>query len=336
MSITSLYFTAPGHTELRERESSPVRPETVKVETEFSAISSGTEKLLYRGDAPASLETDGPVETLIEDLSFPTRYGYAATGRVVECGCDVDNEWLDRRVFAYNPHESAFVTEPESLLEVPGSISMRRATLLATMETAVNFVLDAQPTIGERVTVFGQGTVGLVTTALLSQMPLESLTVVEPLESRRNVALQLGAEYAVDPETDALEEQITQRTGRPDLTIELSGNPDALNDAMEVTGFDGRVIVGSWYGTEPASLSFGERFHRHRLSIESSQVSTIAPQHEGRWSRERRHGVAWDWLADLPLDRLVTHEFPFKDAPKAYELLADSPEEAIQVLLSYD
>lgn len=336
MSITSLYFTAPGHTELREREPSPLTAESVKVETAFSAISSGTEKLLYRGEAPDSLETDGPVETLVDDLSYPTRYGYATTGRVVECGSAVDDEWFGKRVFAYNPHEMGFVTDPESLLEIPESIGMRRATLLATMETAVNFVLDAQPTIGERVTVFGQGTVGLVTTALLSQMPLESLTVVEPVESRREVALQLGADYAVDPNTDAFEEQIIRPSGRPDLTFELSGNPDALNDAIEVTGFDGRVIVGSWYGTEPTSLSFGGRFHRHRLSLESSQVSTIAPQHEGRWSRERRHGVAWDWLAELSLDRLVTHEFPFGDAPEAYELLENAPDEAIQVLLSYD
>ncbi len=336
MSTTSLYFTAPGKTELRERELSPVTPQSVTVETEFSAISSGTEKLLYRGKAPDSLETDGPVETLVDDLSYPTRYGYATTGRVVNCGADVDNEWLDKRVFAYNPHETAFVTEPESLLEIPEAVSMRRATLLATMETAVNFVLDAQPTIGERVAVFGQGTVGLVTTALLSKMPLTSLTVVEPVESRREIALQLGADYAVDPDTDALEEEMTRSTGRPDLTIELSGNSDALNDAMEVTGFDGRVVVGSWYGTEPASLSFGGRFHRHRLSLESSQVSTIAPQHEGRWSRERRHTVAWDWLAKLPLDQLVTHELPFERAPKAYELLDSAPDEAVQVLLSYD
>lgn len=336
MSITSLYFIAPGQTELRAREPSPVTPDTVKVETTFSAISSGTEKLVYRGDAPQSLETDGPVETLIDELSFPTRYGYAATGEVVECGNNVDENWLGKPVFAYNPHESAFVTEPDSLLEIPESVSMRRATLLATMETAVNFVLDAQPAIGERVVVFGQGTVGLVTTALLSEMPLESVTVVEPIESRREVALQMGADCAIDPNTDAFEEQLTRPTRRPDLTIELSGNPDVLNDAIEVTGFGGRVIVGSWYGTEPASLSFGGRFHRHRLSLESSQVSTIAPQHEGRWSRERRHTVAWDWLTELPLDQLVTHEFSFEHAPKAYELLENTPDEAIQVLLSYD
>ncbi len=336
MSITSLYFTAPGQTELRTREPSSLTANTVKVETRFSAISSGTEKLLYRGDAPKSLETDGPVETLVDDLSFPTRYGYAATGRVIECGDNVDERWLDTPVFAYNPHESGFVTEPDSLLEIPDSVSMRRATLLATMETAVTFVLDAQPTIGERVAVFGQGTVGLVTTALLSQMPLESLTVIEPVESRRNAALELGADYAIDPYTDTFDEQLTHPSNRPDLTIELSGNPEVLNDAMDVTGYDGRIVVGSWYGTEPAPLSFGGRFHRHRLSLESSQVSTIAPQFEGRWSRERRHAVAWDWLKDLPLDTLVTHEFPFEDAPQAYDLLENSPDEAIQVLLSYD
>lgn len=336
MSLLSLYFTAPGEIELRARESPVVGSDTVRVKTEFSAISSGTEKLLYRGDAPESLNTDGPVKTLVDELSYPTKYGYAATGRVVECGEAVDSDWLDERVFAYNPHETEFVADPETLLEIPAEISQRRATLLATMETAVNFLLDAQPAIGERVVVFGQGTVGLVTTALLAEVPLESLTVIDPVATRRECAITLGADYAFDPHTDSLEAEITRQTGRPDLAIELSGNPEALNDAMAVTGYDGRVIVGSWYGTQETDIAFGGRFHRHRLTIESSQVSTIAPRHDGRWSRQRRHNLAWNWLAELPLDSLFTHEIPFEQAPRAYELLTESPDEAVQVLLSYD
>jgi 2-desacetyl-2-hydroxyethyl bacteriochlorophyllide A dehydrogenase len=344
MSVTALYFTAPGELELRDRALPAVGPGTVVVETDVSAISSGTERLVYRGDAPDRLETDGPVRTLVDDLSYPTRYGYAAAGRVIEAGEAVDEAWLGRRVFAYNPHETGFTADPETLVPVPETVPQRHAPLLASAETAVNFLLDGQPAIGERVAVFGQGPVGLLTTAMLAEMPLDCLVAVDPIDQRRALASDLGADVTVDPRTyhgpdrdrDGLRAAIERRAGLPDLTVELSGDPSALDDAMAVTGFDGRVVVGSWYGTKSADLDFGGRFHRHRLDIRSSQVSTIAPRHQGRWSRTRRHEVAWERLADLPVDPLLTHELPFERAPEAYELLEQSPEEAVQVLLSYD
>lgn len=336
MPIRSLYFTGPRKCSIEKRGTDSLAANDVRVETAYSAISSGTEKLVYNGQAPERLQTDGPVEPLIEDLSYPTRYGYAATGRVVEVGEAVDDDWHGRRVFAYNPHETSFVADTDRLVGIPEEISLRRAALLATAETAVTFLLDGQPAIGERVTVFGQGPVGLVTTALLAQLPLDCLVAIEPVERRRSIAHEVGADVALDPAEGPLDERVETRCGRPDCTFELSGNPAALDDAMAITGFDGRIVVGSWYGDAATNLDFGGRFHRHRLSIESSQVSTIAPRHEGRWSRSRRHGVAWDWLADLPLDRLITHEVSFKDAPRAYDLLDQSPDDALQVLLAYD
>ncbi len=65
-------------------------------------------------------------------------------------------------------------------------------------------------------------------------------------------------------------------------------------------------------------------------------MSTIAPSLRGRWSRERRHEVVWDWLRQLEVESLLTHEFPLEDAGRAYELLEERPEEAIQVVLTYE
>ena len=100
-------------------------------------------------------------------------------------------------------------------------------------------------------------------------------------------------------------------------------------------GFDGRVLVGSWYGTKPATLELGGRFHRDRIEIRSTQVSTIDPRLSGRWSRERRHELTWDWLERLDVSSLLTHEIPLADAADAYELLEERPDEAVQVLLTY-
>lgn len=330
MSAQSLYFTGPEEVVVRERSIPDLRPTELLVESEFSAISAGTERLVYAGDAPETIDHDEQVPAFVEEFSYPMRYGYATVGRVSDVGADCSEEWVGRRVFAYNPHESAFVTTPDDVIPVPAEVPTRHATLLANAETAVTFLLDGQPALGERVTVFGQGVVGLLTTGLLSEMAPAQVVAVEPVSLRRELARTFGANQVITPDAvDRLQD------ARPDLTYELSGNPDALDDAIAVTGYDGRIVVGSWYGTKPARISFGGRFHRHRLDITSSQVSTIAPRHAGRWSRERRHAVAWDWLTRLPVDDLFTHELPLSKAPAAYELVQTRPNEAVQVLFTY-
>ena len=78
-----------------------------------------------------------------------------------------------------------------------------------------------------------------------------------------------------------------------------------LDEAIAVTGFDGRVVIGSWYGDRPAHLRLGGSFHRSRMRLISSQVSTIAPRFAGRWSQARRREVAWRMLAEIEPARLI-------------------------------
>jgi threonine dehydrogenase-like Zn-dependent dehydrogenase len=94
-------------------------------------------------------------------------------------------------------------------------------------------------------------------------------------------------------------------------------------------------VVGSWYGTRRASLDLGGDFHRDHVSIESSQVSTLAPDSRGRWTKDRRMGTALERLRDLETGSLISHRVPFEDAPEAYRLLDEHPEDALQVLLTY-
>jgi len=121
-----------------------------------------------------------------------------------------------------------------------------------------------------------------------------------------------------------------------DLTYELSGNPMALDQAIAVTGFNGRIVIGSWYGQMRADLNLGGRFHRSRLRLISSQVSTVAPEWGGRWTKNRRLQVAWRMLQQVRPAHLITHRFPFEQASQAYDLLDQHPEDAIQVLFAYE
>ena len=167
----SLYFTAPRRVEIREEVLPDPAPDEVLVETICTAISPGTEMLVYRGEFP-KIPVDTQIETLKGTFSYPLCYGYANVGRVRDIGKQVDKVWRDQLVLSFQPHTSHFLARPDSLLPVPAKVEPETAAFLPNMETAINIVQDAAPVLGERAMVFGQGIVGLLTTALLAEFPL--------------------------------------------------------------------------------------------------------------------------------------------------------------------
>lgn len=338
LTKSAVTFVGPRRVEVQRNEVSGPGPGRVLVRARLSAISAGTELLVYRGEAPSGMAVDESIATLQGNLSFPLRYGYAAVGDVTDVGEGVDADLRGRRVFAFNPHESLFEAEPESLMEIPDGVSYEDAVLLPSMETAVNFAMDGAPLVGENVLIIGQGVIGLLTTSVLAQMPLGALVTLDAIAARREASLQFGASAALHSESPGVMDAIAAAFGGhgADLVFELSGRPEALDTAIAMTGFGGRIVIGSWYGTKRAPIDLGGSFHRSRIKLISSQVTTISPELTGRWSKERRFGVAWKMIERARLSRLVTYRFPVEDAPNAYRLLDEFPGDALQVLLTYD
>ncbi|MCH7662192.1 MAG: zinc-binding dehydrogenase [Euryarchaeota archaeon] len=336
MTARAVSFRGPEDVRLEERPVPEPGPEEVLVETECSGISPGTELLLYRGETPENLSADETIPSLSCDLEYPISYGYAAVGRVVALGDGVGEGWLDERVFAFHPHVSHFCIDPADLQSVPRGVPSEAATLLPNVEAALNVAMDAAPIVGERAVVFGQGVLGLLTTALFAEHPLDALCTVDRHPFRRERSRALGADRTVSPEADLREELSCDHREGADFAVELSGNPAALGAAIEATGYAGRVLVGSWYGSKRVDLDLGGRFHRSRITLESTQVSTIDPELRGRWSKSRRLALAWNYLERIDTDAILTHRLPVEKAPKAYDLLAERPETTIGAVLTYD
>jgi 2-desacetyl-2-hydroxyethyl bacteriochlorophyllide A dehydrogenase len=338
----SLYFTEPHRISIREETLISPGPGQVLVQTLLSAISPGTELLIYRGQAPQDLAADTKIAALTGNLAFPLKYGYAAVGRVVELGPEVAPHWLGTQVFAFHPHEDLFLTDPGELLPVPAGLTPEDAVFLPNLQTAVTLVLDGKPLLGENVVVFGQGIVGLLLTALLAAFPLGRLVTLDRYPNRRLASENLGAHASFDPlQPNVLEGLSTAlacggEDPKADLAFEISGNPAALDQALAVTGFHGRIVIGSWYGAKTSELHLGGNFHRQRQVILSSQVSTIAPELSGRWTRDRVLGVAWQMVQKVKPARFITQRFPLAQAAQAYQLLDQHPGEAIQAVLTYE
>lgn len=346
LKAKTIFFTSPKQIEIIESEIPALKDDEVLVETIYSAISAGTEMLVYRGQFPQLIDSH---DELSNDLNYPLAYGYACVGMVKETGKSVNADWLNRLVFSFQPHTSHFITNPDSLIAIPHSLSAETACFLPNMETAVNLVQDGAPILGERVLVLGQGVVGILTASLLSEFPLESLVTVDNYELRRN-ALQvegnaLSASKGQRSKVKSLSPSDLQPFGKTqgrlstfdkfDLTFELSGSPSALNDAIALTTFSGRVVIGSWYGQKRTEINLGGAFHRSRIKLISSQVSTISPELSGRWDKSRRFGAVWKALKRIKPEKWITHRFSIEEANKAYQLLDENPQETIQVVFDY-
>jgi len=327
----TVYFTTPHAIEVREEAIPSPSADEILIETVVSAVSAGTELLLYRGLMPTELVLDDTIEALAEQKEqYPSKYGYAAVGRVIGCGSAVDDqEWGGRLVFAFQPHQSHFCVPPDGVLPVPEGVSADDAVFLPNMETAVSMVMDGRPVIGENVYLFGQGIVGLLTTAILARFPLGQLISVDGYPLRRHWSKMLGASQSLEPNG------ITAQHPYADLSYELSGNPVALNTAIDRAVFSGRIVVGSWYGQKTAALNLGGKFHRQHLQLISSQVSHLHPQWCGRWTKARRFDQAWAMIRQIKPSQLITHRYHVNKAAKLYWRLDTAPETAVQAVFSY-
>jgi len=341
LKTQQLWFTSPGVVVLKEADLEPLQQNQVRVRSLYSAISAGTEMLIYRGQFPTDLPLDSSLQPIsMQPSTYPLQYGYATVGLVEDIGSSANQSLLGKRVFAFQPHCSLFNAVADSLVVVPEGIETLSAVFLANMETAVTLVLDGAPLLGEQCLVIGQGVVGLLTTRLLSRFPVAGLLAVDSYQKRLDTAQQFGAEvydHNLPADRERLKSSLAVKneSGGADLIYELSGEPAALDLAINLSTYSGRVVVGSWYGTKTAELNLGGRFHRNRIRLISSQVSTIDPALRGRWSKQRRFTTTWDAIRSLPADQLVSHKVSFNEAAEAYQTLAQSPDKALQVVLDH-
>jgi Zn-dependent alcohol dehydrogenase len=333
MKAECLYFNAPYQVSIKSEIIEALNEDQVLIETYQSAISAGTELLLYRGDFPKDIPVDPHIRPLNVNFRYPLKYGYCLIGKVVDRGRQVDPYWNNRYVFAFHPHASHFTCNPDDLIPIPNSVPTKLGVLFPSMETALALVMDGAPMVGECVVVFGQGVIGLLTCELLARFPLQTLLTIDRYKLRRETSCALGAQASFDPDDlNSINEISPNGT---DLSFELSGSPEALNQAINMTRYSGRVIIGSWYGTKRIELELGGHFHRSHIRLISSQVSTISPGIRGRWDKQRRYALAWDMLIDSQASPLITQYIPFHKAEDAYQMLDQHPESAIQIVFSY-
>jgi 2-desacetyl-2-hydroxyethyl bacteriochlorophyllide A dehydrogenase len=326
----ALWFVAPRRVEIRATQVRPPGRGELLVGTEWSGISGGTEMLAYRGELDEDLERDEALAAFGGTFTYPFAYGYACVGHVE---VSTDGRFAEgSSVFAFHPHQDLF-TVPATDVVALDAVDARTATLFPLVETALQVTLDAGSRLGEPVIVLGLGPVGLLASALLQRAGAEVLAV-DPRDDRRQTATAFGVRATDVSEVRDAVHRSTSGTGAP-LVVEASGHPDALALALELLAHEGEALVCSWYGSKDVRLPLGRRFHRRRLQIRSTQVSTIPSRLAPRWDLERRRRATLELLNELPLKLLLTHEVPFDRAMEAFEALDRGDPGLMHVELRY-
>ena len=317
----ALWYTAADRVELRDVDMPPPKSGEVIVKAHFSGISRGTERLVFRGRVPSSEYRRMRCPHQDGEFPFPVKYGYALTGEIIG-GPD---EILRQRVFVLHPHQQILCVDASHIHLIPDGVPLKRAALVANMETAVNVLWDAGITPGERILIIGGGVLGLLIAGLAAQSSDNNVTVVDIDAARAREARLLGAKFAM-PEN---------APGDQHVVIHTSATETGLKQALQCAAPDGRIIEASWFGDRAVSLSLGEAFHSRRLRLISSQVGAIPPSRRAQWTLAQRMQKALDHLEDPKFDALITGEINFGDAPMALPKVLADDSSGLMTVLSY-
>ncbi|HEY8382199.1 MAG TPA: zinc-binding alcohol dehydrogenase [Microvirga sp.] len=299
----ALWYVTRGQAELRPVVLSEPGPGEARVRTLWTALSRGTERLVFEGRVSLSESERMRAPFQEGEFPYPVKYGYCAVG-VVEAGPDT---LLGRTVFALHPHQSRFVAPVSMLNPVPEGVPARRAVLAANMETALNALWDSGAGPGDRILVVGAGVVGCLVASLAARLPGAEVTLVDVDLSRRVLAERLGCGFA----------KPLDAPGEADVVFHASASGGGLACALACAGREATIVEMSWYGDQMVPAPLGLDFHSRRLKLVSSQVGEVSPSRRPRWSYGRRMEKALSLLADERLDALITDEIPFAALPEA-------------------
>ncbi|MFC0111487.1 zinc-binding dehydrogenase [Kibdelosporangium aridum] len=339
-------FTGPRRVELVDVPALALNRGEVRVQTQYSGISAGTELTAYRGTNPYLTRTWDPQRRLFTTNgdgvhpNYPiTGWGYSEVGEIVEVAPGAPEDLrVGDTVWGIWGHCSEAVLPADKVRTVPDGVDPLAASFARVGAVALNALLAAGLHLGELVAVFGQGVIGL----LVTQMAIRSgvdVVAVDTLAPRRERAMGFGASLAVDPIADSAAERVREFNGGRgvDVAIEISGSYLALHEAIRTVTPGGRVVAAGFYQDEGRGLRLGEEFHHNRAELVSSQIGGVPATLSGRWDQNRLNETFLRLCARGVLNpvALVTHLLPPSRAAEAYQVLDASPADALQIVFDF-
>ncbi len=322
MEIKSLWHISNQKSEIKTARLN-LEKGKIHIKALYSMISTGTERSIASGKVPENVYHTMAVPFMQGNYPFPITHGYSLVGRVEEGPVDLEG----KVVHLMHPHQDYLVTNPAAFFEIPPSLDPAIATLASNMETIITAIWDSKISVGDKVLITGFGTIGaLLAITLKIAMPFISFTILERDVKRKHAGLDLG--LPVVNHTDELEPGF-------DVAFDASGNEKALQVCIDKTGYEGRIITLSWFGSKSTTLQLGGDFHTLRKRIISSQVSNIPVHKQGQWNYKRRKALVFEVLQHDFWQKLPLTFIPFDETPAFFHHLRKKNTDEIFNIIKY-
>lgn len=317
VEIEEFEFPLLGHNELL-------------VATECSLISPGTERAFLLGLPNARGR-------------YPSYPGYSNVGVVIDSGRDVDSFNIGDRVVSSKGHTSHFVATPADLLKITETrLSSEEGVFFNLCTIAMQGVRKAKIELGESTLVLGGGLIGLFGMQLAKLSGGLPVITADLSDNRLELATQIGADYALNPEAEDFDVQLDKITsGRgPAVVIEATGQPPVVNTAFQLVDWCGRVVLLASTRGETERVNFYRDVHQKGLTVLGAHNS-VRPRHE---SFPNFWTLRDDWELSLQLiahhrvvvTPLITHRMPGIQAAEAYQLLMKWDQNLLGVVLNWE
>jgi threonine dehydrogenase-like Zn-dependent dehydrogenase len=292
------------------------------------------------------------------------RLGNMAVGVVTEIGPDVTRFAVGDRVFGHFPIRETQTVDQARADQLPDGLSAGAALCLDPVVMALA-IRDGGISLGDRVAVFGLGAIGLIAIQLARLAGADQVIALDPLVNRRQLAIALGADVALDP-TDhggdaglairslrlngSSPDILSDRRATPlvggytekatqdhqlgvDVALETSGSVAALHQAIRATRFGGTICVVSFYGRDATGLYLGDEFHVNQVKMISVRAESLPMRDAPAWTLERMVRVGLSWLTSgrIRTDGIITPIVPFEESADAYRMIDEHPERSIKL-----
>jgi L-iditol 2-dehydrogenase len=308
-----------GSIECQEIEIPNVVPGTVLVQIAFCGFCGSDthiiEGSLEIGPPPQILghEVSGTVVEVgegVENISAGMRVGcnlYGYCGACPWCLAGQQNH-CRRKYFAANGFAEYAVYKAEQVFELPASIKLAPGALLEPVATCVHALDVSGLREGETVLVIGGGTLGQLLVQLAHMAGASQVVLSEPMDAKRDLALDLGADVAITPDNEELKRLARGSSPRRgfDVVFEVAGSIQALELAPSLLAVKGRVIIVGVFAKESQIRISPFDFYKSEIGI------------RGAFATLHSFPRAVAMLEKLELDRLITSIRPLEKISDAY------------------
>ena len=263
MKTKGIVFTKAYKAELLDIECPAPAADEITMEMEYSAISAGTEKANFIGER-ASIFDSEDVEAV-----FPRRVGYSSSGVVRAVGKDVTGFNVGDRIAVYNSvHQKHLNVKAKWAVKLPCEVSTKEAAFGYISLFPLAAVRKTRVELGESALVMGLGALGIFAVQHLRAAGAYPIVAVDPIESRREFALKMGADYALDPKDEDFADKVKELTdGGANVCIEVTGLGIGLIQALDCMKRMGRVALLGCTRNSNFSIDYYSKVHGNGVTL---------------------------------------------------------------------